>query len=433
MRKSTLMPCGDIGARGLSLKFSDERSMSGQNIAAYFSDIWQMIEDFFYSNKMDLFVEQLLDFFNSLPWEWILAAGVCVLITMAVYGFLRTMFFSAHSTKTNSVGWNGWNRNKAATKEIILTDIQGKFVVNIDEDDVPVLFRQVSSTNIFDFSISLVVANQSAYEIKVEKIIWEIWVGPFVKSGISKDSFWLNPKETGVRFHIKEVLNDVETQNLLKTSPALYPSAYFECTIIGDTHYGKFQKKFPQFDMKWKMSGYAQNMRIGILGSQLHVDGLTGLFDRRVLEDNLQAIVDSVADGYPCSFIMIDVDDFKKINDEHGHLVGDEVLKMVCSKVRDVIGGSGLGIRYGGDEISIILEGMRIDDAAKMAHEIKKMVTQHPFYVPEGVIHISLSIGVACLYQRTDYHNLIKKADDMLRMAKKRGKNQVCIDYGTNL
>jgi two-component system cell cycle response regulator len=139
----------------------------------------------------------------------------------------------------------------------------------------------------------------------------------------------------------------------------------------------------------------------------------------------MQIFVDGADESHPVSFIMIDIDDFKKINDEYGHLIGDDVLKMVAGKMRQIVGEKGFSIRYGGDEFSILMRDRGLEEAQRIARELHSQIGAYVLKVHQGTLQMSVSMGVATAHERMLYKNLIQQADDLLRRSKKRGKNQI--------
>jgi len=155
------------------------------------------------------------------------------------------------------------------------------------------------------------------------------------------------------------------------------------------------------------------------------INYLTGLLNRKFLTDNLQAIVNTADSERPVSFVMIDIDNFKIINDEDGHLIGDDVLKMVCTEMRQVVGDRGFPIRYGGDELSIVLANVDNAKAKLLAESIRTKIAIRKFESRGRRVPITVSLGVATIREKVLYTDLVQRADDMLRASKKSGKNRV--------
>jgi diguanylate cyclase (GGDEF)-like protein len=153
-------------------------------------------------------------------------------------------------------------------------------------------------------------------------------------------------------------------------------------------------------------------------------DPLTGLYNRRYMEDALERYV-SIAErqGSPTAVVMIDLDNFKKLNDSHGHAKGDAVLRDVASQLVGSLRPSDVASRYGGEELMVILPNCNLADALLKAEILRARI--------EGLseIHetsVSASFGVAAIPDNTNSHTeLIPLADDALYDAKQAGRNCV--------
>lgn len=119
---------------------------------------------------------------------------------------------------------------------------------------------------------------------------------------------------------------------------------------------------------------------------------------------------------------MLDLDEFKKINDQHGHLFGDVILKTVAEEIRQSIGEDDVISRYGGEEFSVIVTHRCKENIKDVSERIRKKVESLCF---DNDAKITLSIGVSCFVLHDDLESLIKKADDNLYKAKAQGKNLV--------
>ncbi len=155
-------------------------------------------------------------------------------------------------------------------------------------------------------------------------------------------------------------------------------------------------------------------------------DALTGVYNRMYL-------IDYVADVFAkkpatVSLIMFDMDFFKRINDQYGHLAGDLVLKTTTSLIQKVL-PAGIIARYGGEEFVIVLPEIRQEQAYELAEKIRRMVGEHEFITAEGHrIKASLSAGLANFPLVSDgYESLLQKADEALYEAKRTGRNKVLI------
>ena len=158
------------------------------------------------------------------------------------------------------------------------------------------------------------------------------------------------------------------------------------------------------------------------------IDELTGLYNRRALFSRL-AEEDSRAKRYEqvFSLLLIDIDDFKDVNDEHGHQVGDGILRGLGAFLRQNLRDSDFPARFGGEEFICLLPSTDLEQAVLAANKLRQLLAQSMLSSKKmGVaLQITVSIGVATFTEKDEIDTLIKRADDALYLAKKRGKNQV--------
>lgn len=163
---------------------------------------------------------------------------------------------------------------------------------------------------------------------------------------------------------------------------------------------------------------YKQTMELAIR------DGLTGLYLRRYFMDRIkQELPNCYRNNFPCSFLMIDIDNFKNYNDEYGHMAGDMVLKLISRVLLNFV-DSGIACRYGGEEFSILLPDVSKLDAARIADNIRKALKKEDVELRRIKTHVTVSIGVAAFPEDAKTHEeLIMKADERLYKAKREGKD----------
>jgi len=155
-------------------------------------------------------------------------------------------------------------------------------------------------------------------------------------------------------------------------------------------------------------------------------DSLTGLYLRRYFMDRLkQDMLYCHSNNLPCSFLMIDIDNFKNYNDEYGHVAGDMVLKFISKALLNFSAG-GIACRYGGEEFSILLPDVSKRDAVCVADSIRRAVKKQDIELRRVRTHIALSVGVAAFPDDAkSCEELIMKADERLYKAKREGKDRV--------
>jgi diguanylate cyclase (GGDEF)-like protein len=155
-------------------------------------------------------------------------------------------------------------------------------------------------------------------------------------------------------------------------------------------------------------------------------DGLTGLLNRRALLEALEAEAERAArDERPVAVLLADLDRFKAINDTHGHLAGDAVLREAARRMKSVIRRyDGIG-RYGGEEFLAVLPGSDGEAARAEAERVRQAVAAEPFPLGDVSVHVTCSIGVAWSAVPAGADALVRQADVALYAAKNRGRNRV--------
>jgi diguanylate cyclase (GGDEF)-like protein len=180
------------------------------------------------------------------------------------------------------------------------------------------------------------------------------------------------------------------------------------------------------------------DQRLTQLNEQLqqlaHIDEATGLFNKRRLFEQLgMEIARAKRYGEVFSCLMIDIDDFKRINDTYGHQAGDEILRQTGAHLRRTLRVTDFIARYGGEEFTVILPRTNSAGAYRAAENLRSKFMSHDFAIPAANIRLTVSIGVTCCtsFDHLDAQQIIGQADTALYRAKRNGKNQVCFDRDT--
>lgn len=169
----------------------------------------------------------------------------------------------------------------------------------------------------------------------------------------------------------------------------------------------------------------AENRLLRTLRQQADYDPLTAIYNRRSAERLFEREIERARrSGDSLSVMLLDIDRFKAINDEHGHAVGDEVLKQLTHRIANRLRVNDLFARWGGEEFLIVLPSTARDDAAQLGETIREYVESTDF---PGSISITVSIGVAEWRSDEDREQVIERADDALYKAKESGRNTVHI------
>jgi len=159
----------------------------------------------------------------------------------------------------------------------------------------------------------------------------------------------------------------------------------------------------------------------------LHWDPLTNALNRRAALERLdEEIKRATRSQSPLSIAMLDIDHFKQINDTHGHLVGDLVLKEVVTRIFHALSSYDLIGRYGGDEFILLFPNTKLADATLICSQIQNAFTQYPIISADLKLFVTVSIGVTSQNGESYLADtLIHHADDALYKAKRQGRNQV--------
>ncbi|MCB1538270.1 MAG: GGDEF domain-containing protein [Rhodospirillales bacterium] len=158
-------------------------------------------------------------------------------------------------------------------------------------------------------------------------------------------------------------------------------------------------------------------------------DALTGIANRKLFDAEFYRLVSLAhVDQKPLSLLMVDIDYFKSFNDNYGHQVGDQVLKLVARTLKDGVKGRDLPARYGGEEFAVVLPETQLEDAIKVANALREAVAAKEILnraTGARLGRITMSVGAALLGVNEKTSELIERADAALYKAKGGGRNQV--------
>ena len=225
--------------------------------------------------------------------------------------------------------------------------------------------------------------------------------------------------ETGIdAAKLEDVLHSLDS-NVRETAGMLSVS-------VGETlDYGQIQVEAAGQLARLSMEAEFENRTIR---ANAQIDKLTQVANRAAFDTHLQEQLQKLSDGTSAlALIIMDVDHFKKFNDSHGHLAGDEVLRSVGKCLRDVVHDVGFVARYGGEEFAVVVADQVAGQARDLAEQIRQVVADTSIDFNGQPLHVTASFGVAQANQvgGLDSDTLIAQADQLLYQAKHNGRNRV--------
>jgi len=156
-----------------------------------------------------------------------------------------------------------------------------------------------------------------------------------------------------------------------------------------------------------------------------NIDALTKIFNRRALDAYLKDVCDRKELKHELHVLLLDIDDFKTINDKYGHIVGDKILIFIANILRKTLRDGDKVFRYGGEEFLIVLN--RIDEQAcqKIAKRILKLISSNQLFYQGRSLQVTMSLGATKYYPGDTPETLVDRADKALYKSKNNGKNQM--------
>lgn len=158
-------------------------------------------------------------------------------------------------------------------------------------------------------------------------------------------------------------------------------------------------------------------------------DGLTKLFNRRYIEETLSREFSRARrHAHPLAVILTDIDHFKQVNDIHGHLAGDEVLRVISQRLQDSLRDTDILGRYGGEEFLIVLPETGCEGGKVLAERLRRAIEAEPVDVNGTSLQINISLGISELREDCQkYEQLISESDHALYQSKDAGRNQTTV------
>ena len=232
--------------------------------------------------------------------------------------------------------------------------------------------------------------------------------------------------ESVSRFHAKIertargfVLEDLESTNGSRVNDDSIKSCLLKS---GD------QLQIGSFILKYIGSGNVEAVYHEEIYRMMITDGLTGIANRRKLDEALEnEFLRAKRYGRPLSIAILDADHFKKVNDNHGHIVGDFVLKKLATLFQQNIRREELLGRYGGEEFVVVMPEVDSSGAFQLAEKLRKTVETTVFKSGETELPVTISVGVATLGEENSVKDFLDTADQALYRSKEEGRNRVTI------
>ena len=166
--------------------------------------------------------------------------------------------------------------------------------------------------------------------------------------------------------------------------------------------------------------------QVNRLSRDSRTDALTGIANRRAFDESLARMMrDAEANAEGLCLILADIDHFKRFNDTHGHLVGDEVIRFVAQEMEQCVKGRDLVARYGGEEFAVLLPTTRLEGALMLGESIRAIIEVEALERDGNEYHVTLSLGVSQFVPGENASAFIDRADASLYRSKALGRNRV--------
>jgi diguanylate cyclase len=228
-------------------------------------------------------------------------------------------------------------------------------------------------------------------------------------------------------YHQSEKMERITLLNDIRTiKAALQQEIKQMCQIVD-------RKKAQDRRQVQQLAGQVDSLRQELEKTQAKsmIDSLTGVYNRKAFDGTLTDLMARCREmDHDFSLLMVDMDDFKKINDTYGHLIGDQVLGAFCQKCRNSIRGDDILARYGGEEFAILMPGANLENAMKKGRQICEAIASARYQITcndhcSEDLCVTVSIGVTLFKKEDTSETIIGRADRALYKAKKSGKNCV--------
>ena len=155
------------------------------------------------------------------------------------------------------------------------------------------------------------------------------------------------------------------------------------------------------------------------------LDPLTQIFNRGALDAYLNRICNQESLRYALYILILDIDDFKQVNDNYGHIAGDKVLKLVANLLKKTLREGDKIFRYGGEEFLVVLNRVDISTCRDIGNRMLKLISSNKLRYQGNYFNVTISIGATLFHQEDTPETLIDRADKAMYISKQNGKNQM--------
>ncbi len=167
--------------------------------------------------------------------------------------------------------------------------------------------------------------------------------------------------------------------------------------------------------------------QVNVLEKDSNLDSLTKVFNRQALSKYLANICEQKNEYDDLHLLMLDIDDFKDINEKYGHIVGDKILIFIANILKKTLRDGDKIFRYGGEEFILILHRIDTIHCLKVATRVLEFINKNNLIYKGQSINVTVSIGTSTYDINDDTHEIIHRANTALTKAKKDGKNRICM------
>lgn len=271
------------------------------------------------------------------------------------------------------------------------------------------------------------IVNRICFMAEVENVVLKL-----VNEIIGDIDGWENNLDSHAQL-LETGLNSLIEKTSDPASAAVVVQEVIAC--IKDLTLGAEGIKHKMEDVRAEVDSLKKQLELSY--KEAHSDALTGLANRRAMDKFIVENFDlsTNAENYQLSCVILDIDHFKKINDQYGHLVGDSVLRFIAKILKNLTKGQDLVARFGGEEFILLLPNSSCRDAFALANKLREKFQSTELTIRDSkkTLKVTVSFGVAMYRQGEPVADFIARADRALYLAKTSGRNRVIgeIELGT--